>query len=267
MSAQNAVVQPFATFLGSNASFLLPKSTSLMLVIGLTGGIATGKSTVSSLLQTKHHIPLIDADILARQVVEPGTPALKRIVSVFGQDILFPDGTLDRKKLGSIIFNDETKRKQLNGIVHPAVRWAMFKEVVKYWLSGEKMCVLDIPLLVESRLWRWVWGVVLVYCPKSTQLQRLMARDNSSSEEASSRLNSQLDIDVKLGYADEVVDNSGSREELETKVDALVLKLHRQAGLTWKLGWLFPPWGIFSAACILAYRNLWRRIPSDRKKV
>ncbi|KAK7043022.1 Dephospho-CoA kinase cab5 [Paramarasmius palmivorus] len=236
-------------------------------MLGLTGGIATGKSTVSSLLQTKHHIPLIDADILARKVVEPGTPALKRIVSAFGSDILLPDGTLDRKKLGSIIFNDEKKRKTLNGIVHPAVRWAMFKEVVKCWLGGEKMCVLDIPLLVESKLWRWVWGVVLVYCPRETQLRRLMARDNSSEEEASSRLNSQLPIDDKLGYADEVIDNSGSREELETKVDALVIKLEKQAGLTWKLGWLFPPWGVVSAVCVLAYRNLWKRIPSDRKKL
>lgn len=131
-------------------------------VVGLTGGIATGKSSVSNLLKAKH-IPIIDADILARQVVEPGTSALSKIVSTFGEEILLPDGTLDRKKLGEIIFNDAPKRKQLNGIVHPAVRKAMFWSIVKFWLKGERLCILDVPLLYEGGLDRFVGRVAVVY--------------------------------------------------------------------------------------------------------
>lgn len=133
-----------------------------MKVIGLTGGIATGKSTVSNNLKSKG-IPVVDADVLARQVVMPGTPGLRQIVKYFGADILFPDGTLDRKKLGSIIFNDETKRRKLNSIVHPAVRRAMGMEVLTHWIKGHKYCILDVPLLIEGGLYQWVAKVVVVY--------------------------------------------------------------------------------------------------------
>lgn len=128
----------------------------------MTGGIATGKSTVSSLLAS-HGIPIIDADVLAREVVAPGTRGLRRIVSVFGREVLRPDGTLDRPKLGEVIFNDEAKRKRLNAIIHPAVRRAMIWRVVKCWLRGERMCVLDVPLLIEVGLWKWMAWVVIVY--------------------------------------------------------------------------------------------------------
>ncbi|PFH44633.1 hypothetical protein AMATHDRAFT_51899 [Amanita thiersii Skay4041] len=136
-----------------------------MLVVGLTGGIATGKSTVSRLLQGEHKVPVIDADLLARQVVQPGMPALRKIVNVFGEEVLLPDGSgqLDRKKLGAIVFGDEKKRRVLNGIVHPAVRWAMAWEIGKCWVGGDKWVVLDVPLLVESGIWRWVGEVVVVY--------------------------------------------------------------------------------------------------------
>lgn len=131
-------------------------------VVGLTGGIATGKSTVSTLLRA-HNISIIDADVLARKVVLPGTHALQKIANHFGQDILLPDGSLDRQKLGSIVFSDERQRKVLNGIVHPAVRRAMLWEVLRCWWRGERMCILDIPLLIESGLWRFVANVVVVY--------------------------------------------------------------------------------------------------------
>ena len=100
---------------------------------------------------------------MARQVVEPGTPALKKIVQFFGPEVLQPDGSLDRKKLGSIIFRDEAKRRKLNSIVHPAVHWAMFLEVLKHWVGGEQLCILDVPLLIEGPLWKWVGIVVVVY--------------------------------------------------------------------------------------------------------
>ena len=135
---------------------------SHFIVIGLTGGIATGKSTVSTLLKASN-IPVVDADLIARQVVEPGTTALARIEATFGNQVLFPDGTLDRKKLGSIIFADESKRKKLNAIVHPAIRRTMLWQVLGYWIRGYKYCVVDVPLLIEGGLWKWVGSVVVVY--------------------------------------------------------------------------------------------------------
>ncbi|KZV62161.1 dephospho-CoA kinase [Peniophora sp. CONT] len=133
-----------------------------MLVVGLTGGISTGKSTVSNLLKQRG-VLVIDADILAREVVVPGTSGLRPIVSEFGADVLQEDGSLDRPKLGSIIFNDEGKRKKLDAIVHPAVGKAMVWAVLKHWLKGDRACVLDVPLLIESGIWSWAGKVVVVY--------------------------------------------------------------------------------------------------------
>ncbi|KDQ61308.1 hypothetical protein JAAARDRAFT_32316 [Jaapia argillacea MUCL 33604] len=232
-----------------------------MLVVGLTGGIATGKSTVSTILQ-RCQIPIVDADILAREVVEPGTPALKRIVAVFGPSILREDGTLDRPKLGAIVFNDAEKRLKLNAIVHPAVRKAMVWAVAKYWMRGEKICVLDVPLLIEAGLFKWVGKVVLVYCSAEIQLQRLMKRDNSSRQDASSRLNSQLPITDKLEYADLVIENSGSVRELEQQVDSTFKRIEKEIGWTWRLSWLFPPFGLVSALWTL----FWRSVRKGRKK-
>ncbi|KAJ7031122.1 dephospho-CoA kinase-domain-containing protein [Mycena alexandri] len=228
-----------------------------MLVVGLTGGIATGKSSVSNLLKGKQ-IPVVDADILARQVVDPGTPALTKIVSFFGPEILQSDGTLDRKKLGSVIFNDDVKRRKLNSIVHPAVRRAMLWGVIKHWLRGSKYCILDVPLLIEGGLWKLVGQVVVVHCSAEVQLERLMQRDSSSREDATSRLNSQLAIAEKVQYADRVVDNSGSVQDLEAHVDELVESLDRDVGWTWRLSWVFPPWGLLSGIWMLGWRMLSR---------
>lgn len=222
------------------------------------------------------HIPIVDADVIARQVVEPGTPALHKIQATFGKEVINPDGTLDRKKLGSIIFNDEVKRKQLNKIVHPAVRRAMFWQVVTYWLKGHKYCIMDVPLLIEGGLWKWVGMVVVVYwCVHSLwqkgvvlmadvcssdelQLQRLMLRDNSSREEATSRLNAQIPISQKVSYADYVIDNSGTKQELEANIDRLIRRLDDKAGWSWRLSWI-PPVGAFMACWTLAWKNLMRK--------
>ena len=131
-------------------------------MIGLTGGIATGKSTVSTLFKQRG-IPVIDADVLARKVVLPGTRAYAAIVATFGSDILQPDGYLNRAALGARVFADATERARLNAIVHPAVRRAMIWDVMRCWLRGERMCVVDVPLLIEAGLWRWVAKVVVVY--------------------------------------------------------------------------------------------------------
>ncbi|KAN0107034.1 CoaE domain containing protein, partial [Russula decolorans] len=229
-----------------------------VIVIGLTGGIATGKSTVSRQLAARN-IQVIDADVLARDVVRPGTRTLNKIVSTFGPDILKEDGTLDRPKLGAIVFRDEEQRRKLNAIVHPAVRWAMILSVLKYWLRGERVCVLDVPLLIESRIYRWVGKVVVVYCSAEIQLQRLMRRDGSTREDARSRLLAQLPIAEKLEYADIVLDNSGTQAELEVHVEELARRLYLEGGWSWRVKWLIPPIGLLSALWTLIWRVVKRR--------
>lgn len=251
--------------------------TACATVVGLTGGIATGKSTVSTLFRA-HGVPIIDADVLARAVVEPGTPALAAIVRAFGAGVLTPDGALDRPALGRIVFADEAKRKTLNAIVHPAVRRAMFWAVLRHWWRGERVCVLDVPLLIEGGLWKWVGRVVVVYwcvhllppsgvLVRSTfssgssaeiQLQRLMKRDSSSREDASARLNAQLPIAEKIQYADIVLDNSGSPQDLERQVEQLVQRLKKEVSWSWRAAWLFPPFGVAAAFWTLGWRALRR---------
>lgn len=116
-----------------------------------------------SRLLKSHNISVIDADVLAREVVQPGTRGLRKIVAEFGPDILNSDGTLNRAKLGDIIFNNEVQRKKLNSIVHPAVRRAMLWGVLRSWFRGHKFCILDVPLLIEVGLWKWMGWVVVVY--------------------------------------------------------------------------------------------------------
>jgi dephospho-CoA kinase len=179
-----------------------------MIVIGLTGGIASGKSTVSKMIQD-FGIPVIDADVYAKEVVEPGEEAYRKIVSHFGERILHSDGTVDRKQLGSIIFNDENERKVLNGIVHPAVRNRMDGEKARYRGEGREAVVLDIPLLYESGLTETVNKILLVYVKEAVQLKRLRERDGSKEDEALSRIRSQIPLEKKKKMADAVIDNNG----------------------------------------------------------
>ncbi|KAF5311662.1 hypothetical protein D9611_009490 [Ephemerocybe angulata] len=236
-----------------------------MLVVGLTGGIATGKSTVSTLLKARG-LPIVDADVIARQVVEPGTPGLAKIKAHFGDKVILGDGRLDRKALGDIIFKDASQRAKLNAIVHPAVRKAMFWEVVRYWFRGEKVCIMDVPLLIEGPLHKMVGRVVVVYCSEEIQLQRLMLRDGSTREDALSRLRSQMPIAEKVQYADIVIDNSGTPHDLEVQIDDLVARLNKDAGWVWRLSWLFPPFAIASAAAVLLWRMVLQKKRAKRSK-
>ncbi|MFZ0368736.1 MAG: dephospho-CoA kinase [Halobacillus sp.] len=184
----------------------------MTVVIGLTGSIASGKSTVSQMF-SKFNIPVVDADHLSRKVVEPGEPAYNKIVETFGFQILQDDRTIDRKRLGKIIFSDEEKRQQLNSIVHPQVRQEMLEERDAYKAEDYPAVVLDIPLLFESKLTSYVDRTMVVYVDEEIQLKRLMERDRSEREEAEERIQAQLSIAEKAKMADAVIDNNGSVEE------------------------------------------------------
>ncbi|WP_462406964.1 dephospho-CoA kinase [Gracilibacillus sp. Marseille-QA3620] len=181
-------------------------------IIGLTGGIASGKSTVSNWLLSQGY-PVVDADIAARKVVEPGMPALEKIRKAFGDDVLLPDGTLDRKRLGSIIFANEEKRQTLNVIVHPAVREWMRQETERAFGEGASIVIMDIPLLFESKLTHMVEETILVYVTKEIQLKRLMERDGYMEADALARIHAQMPIDEKKELADYIVDNNGPLSE------------------------------------------------------
>ena len=189
--------------------------------IGLTGGIATGKSTVADMIRT-YNIPIVDADVIAREVVEPGESALEDIFRIFGSEMKAEDGGLNRKKLGSVIFNNEEKRKTLNSILHPAIRKRMLDQAAAFKKQGEPHVVFDIPLLFESRLNYLVERTLLVYVDSSTQLERLVARDESSEAEASERIQSQMPIENKKDLADAVIDNTGTREETEAQLKSIL---------------------------------------------
>lgn len=181
-------------------------------VIGLTGSIASGKSTVS-LMFDDFDIPVIDADKLSREAVRTGQPALQEIVRVFGEEMLLEDGNLDRKKLGKLIFSDEMKREQLNQIVHPEVRRLMLEKRDELVAKGERAIVLDIPLLFESKLESFVEKIIVVYVDRETQQRRLMERDHYSEREAKERIQVQMPVKEKAALADAVINNNGSKHQ------------------------------------------------------
>ncbi|USG64419.1 dephospho-CoA kinase [Brevibacillus ruminantium] len=197
------------------------------MILGLTGGIATGKSTVTAMLRERG-IPVIDADQIAREVVEPGMPAYESIVRYFGADVLLPDGQINRAKLGEIVFSDEAERQKLNAIVHPEVRRVMREEAEAAEAAGAKIVFMDIPLLFESKLQHMVDKVVVVYATAQMQLSRMMERDEFEEEQAQKRLRAQWPIDQKREQADFVIDNTGSREETEKQVEHLLERLQAE---------------------------------------
>jgi dephospho-CoA kinase len=190
-----------------------------MKVLGLTGGIGSGKSMVASMF-AQLGADVIDADRLARQVVEPGQPALKEIATAFGTEILLPDGRLDRGKLARIIFADPVARGTLNAITHPRIRERMDAEIsVRRSRAG--VLVVDIPLLYENDRTRAVETVIVVWVDPKTQLRRLQERDGLSVEDARQRIAAQMPLDAKRARADVVIDNSGSREKTRRQVEAV----------------------------------------------
>lgn len=189
-----------------------------MLKVGLTGSIAVGKSYVCGCFR-ELGCHVLDADVTAREVVAPGTPGLARVVEAFGDDILLPDGSLDRKKLGSIVFGNEEKRLLLNSIVHPLVI-----EAQDEWLNRVKakdpdgIAIIDAALMIESGGYKRLNKLIVVWCKPEIQLQRLMSRDGSTQDEALQRIGSQMPQEEKKRYADYLIDTSHGFEDTHRQV-------------------------------------------------
>ncbi|QQT11606.1 dephospho-CoA kinase [Staphylococcus pasteuri] len=189
-------------------------------VIGLTGGIASGKSTVSELL-TAFGFKVIDADTAAREAVAKGTTVLEKVRETFGEEAIDENGEMDRKYMGDLVFNNPDQRLVLNEIVHPIVREIMDEKKQQYIEEGHNV-IMDIPLLFENELQDTVDEVWLVYTSESIQIDRLMERNDLTQEEAKARVYSQISIDKKSRMADHVIDNLGDKLELKQNLEKLL---------------------------------------------
>jgi dephospho-CoA kinase len=201
-----------------------------MRIIGLTGGIASGKSSVARILAARG-IPVIDADQLARQVVVPGSPALAEIVLRFGSSVLTADGSLNRAALAGIVFSDPESRRDLEAITHPAIRQRAEEELSALRRAGTPMAVYMAPLLIEAGLSDRVDDIWVVYADRETQIRRVMERDGSTRQEAEARLAAQMPMEEKVRHGRVVIDNRGTLEELQRQVEAfLAEETERPAG-------------------------------------
>ncbi|MDQ3010679.1 MAG: dephospho-CoA kinase [Acidobacteriota bacterium] len=196
-----------------------------MLKVGLTGGIATGKSYVLSVLG-ELGCEILDADLTAREVVEPGRPAFHEIVARFGHEILTSDGKLDRVKLGAIVFNDAKQREKLNSIIHPKVYEAQAHWLVKIGSRNpDAIAIIDAALLIETGSYRRFDKLIVVHCAPQVQLERLMARNHLSHEEAMARIASQMPSAEKLKYADYSIDTTLGFEDTRRQVKVIFMQL------------------------------------------
>ena len=196
--------------------------------VALTGGIASGKSTVADLF-VRHGVPLIDTDVIAREVVEPGQPALAEIVSVFGPGVLDGEGRMDRRRMRDYVFNDPAARKRLEGILHPAIRAEMERQSAA---APGPYQVLVIPLLTEGGRREHIDRVLVVDAPEELQIARLMQRDHVQREQALAALAAQAKRDARLEFADDVIVNDGDPAALTVRVDALHREYLRLAART-----------------------------------
>ena len=188
-------------------------------VIGLTGGIASGKTTISNILKELGAI-IIDADKIARKVVERGSPALKEIEEHFGSEILFENRRLNRKKLGNIVFNDTGSLKKLNEIVHPYIVEKIIDEINRYRETyNNRVIILDAALLIELNLMNLVEEVWLIVVPEKMQLERLVERENISTDQAQKRIDVQIAFEDKKKYADLIIDNSKDLAYLQAQIE------------------------------------------------
>ncbi len=199
-----------------------------MLLVGLTGGIGSGKSTVARMLE-KDGAVVFDADVLARQAVAPGTPGFEKVVERFGPNVLAPGGGLDREALASIVFSDPAARRDLEGIVHPEVR-RMFAEGCEEYRDSDRVVVFSAPLLVETGMHTAFDLLIVVSAPVATQIERLMRDRGMAERDVQARIDAQLPLEAKAEVADVLVDNEGTLEDLEGQVERVWRNLVARAG-------------------------------------
>lgn len=218
-----------------------------MRTVGLTGGIASGKSTVSKEFKTLG-IPVIDADKIAHAALRKGTIAWRRVVAAFGESILQENGEVDRTRLGNIIFSDPAKRKVLNSAMALSIALGLYWDLFKHWIYGTKVVMMDVPLLFETKLSRLTKPIIVVWVDLTTQEERLMKRDGISKDQAVNKINSQLPLDWKREHADIVIDNSGTLDETK----AQILEIHKliTSPLTWK-ELIFSRSGVITMAMVV----------------
>ena len=196
----------------------------MTLVLGLTGGIATGKSTADKFFEEKNN-PIVDCDEIAHNIMNVNKPAWKDIKEVFGEKYLNEDQTINRKKLGKLVFNDPTKMKILNEITHPRIFQEMESQIAQYKSEGYSLIIVDAPVLFESHSEKYYDKTLVISLPQDLQIKRLMARNNLTKEEALSRINSQMSLKEKEARATYVIENTGSVEDLYKKLNELLTKI------------------------------------------
>ena len=194
--------------------------------LGLTGGIASGKSTADDFFKKKN-IPIIDSDLIAHKIMEVGQAGYQAVVDYFGSKILTDNQTINRRKLGEIVFNDQAKLKKLNSLTHPLVHQEIKRQMEQYRLNQEKLVVIDVPLLFESGFESLCDGVLVISISPELQLKRLMKRNNFTEKEALSRINNQMPLKKKKKRATYVVANTGTINDLEKKLSDLLQKIGR----------------------------------------
>lgn len=198
-------------------------------LVGLTGGIAAGKSTVAREFE-RLGVPVVDADQLARQVVAPGTDALAEIVDTFGPQVLLANGSLDRKKLGAIVFQDAHLREKLNAITHPRIARASAERVAELGSSGAPYVLYEAALIVENGLHHSMKALIVVHTDPTVQLMRLMLRDQLSQEDAQARIRAQAPLEAKLQVADFVIQNDGDIDAVHAQVRDVHQRLLAKVG-------------------------------------
>ena len=196
-------------------------------VVVLTGGIASGKTTVSDLFELKG-VPIIDTDVIAHEIVEPGQAALDRIRVEIGQEFINSEGELDRRKMRDAIFSEPELKSKLEGILHPAISAEASRRVA---VLDQPWCILVVPLLVESNLFPWIDRVLVVDTEESVQIQRVMARDKINRKQARAILDAQAGRQQRLNLADDIIENNASLEQLESAVDRLYKRYNTMAGI------------------------------------
>lgn len=201
-----------------------------MHVFGLTGGLGSGKSTVAARL-TARGLPVVDADVLSRQAVLPGSPALQAIAESFGPDVLSAEGSLDRRRLGELVFSQDAARARLEAILHPRIHALSEQAFGELEARGELLGCYEVPLLFEVGLEASLRPIVVVTAPEATRLERVMVRDNTSREQASNRMRAQLPLEDKAARADHVIDNGGPTRSTLEQTDRVLAEICRSFGI------------------------------------